>query len=95
MQHEAQMLDRANKISVGPRMLGITKNFLLMEYVEGILFPEWIKTLTGKDTRKKLCHVLHLVLEQAWRLDKTGLDHGELSHAPKHIIVTSDTSLVL
>jgi len=27
------------------------------------------------------------VLEQCWRLDEAGLDHGELSHAPKHIIL--------
>jgi len=90
MQHEAQMLKKANKIDVGPRLLGITKNFLLMEYVEGALLPEWIKMLTGKDTRKRLRCVLRLVLEHAWRLDKLGLDHGELSRAPKHIIVKPD-----
>jgi putative serine/threonine protein kinase len=27
------------------------------------------------------------ILEQCWRLDKIGLDHGELSKAPKHLIV--------
>jgi len=26
-------------------------------------------------------------LEQCWRLDETGLDHGELSRAPKHVII--------
>ena len=89
-QSEAQMLKKANKINVGPRLLGITNNFLLMEYAEGILLPEWIETLTGKDAGKRLRRVLRLVLEQAWRLDKAGLDHGELSHAPKHIIVKPD-----
>jgi len=87
MQHEAQMLRKANKIDVGPRLLGTTKNFLLMEHVEGLLLPEWIKALSEKNTRKRLRHILRLVLEQAWRLDKAGLDHGELSHAPKHIII--------
>jgi putative serine/threonine protein kinase len=27
-------------------------------------------------------------LEQCWRLDSIGLDHGELSKAPKHIIIS-------
>ncbi|MDH5448822.1 MAG: serine/threonine protein kinase [Candidatus Bathyarchaeota archaeon] len=90
MQREAQMLKRANKINVGPGLLGITKNFLLMEYVEGLLLPEWTGTLTEKDVRKRLRRALRLILEQAWRLDKAGLDHGELSHAPKHIIVKPD-----
>jgi len=31
--------------------------------------------------------ILREVLEQCWRLDIAGLDHGELSHAPKHIII--------
>jgi len=92
MQREAQMLKKANKTNVGPRLLGTTKNFLLMEYIEGTLFPEWIRTLTGKDARKRLRHILRLVLEQAWRLDKAGLDHGELSHAPKHIIIKHNDS---
>lgn len=90
MQHEAKMLKKANQINIGPRLLGFTKNFLLMEYVEGILFPEWIKTLTQKKATKRLCLVLRLVMEQAWRLDEAGLDHGELSHAPKHIIVKAN-----
>lgn len=90
MQREAQMLKKANKINVGPRFLEITRNFLLMEYVEGKLLPEWIETLLKKGGRKRLRGVLRSVLEQAWRLDEAGLDHGELSHAPKHIIVKPD-----
>lgn len=90
MQHEAQMLKKANKINVGPRLLRITKNFLLMEYVEGLLFPEWTRMLTGKGARRRLRYVLRIVLEQAWRLDKAEFDHGELSNAPKHIIVKPD-----
>jgi len=30
---------------------------------------------------------LREILEQCWRLDKIGLDHGELSHAPKHVVI--------
>jgi putative serine/threonine protein kinase len=89
MQHEARMLERANEVHVGPRFLGVTTNFLVMEYIKGMLLPEWIETLRGKNSAPKLRGVLHSVLEQAWRLDAAGLDHGELSHAPKHIIITS------
>lgn len=92
MRHEAQMLKKANSINIGPRLLGVTENFLLMEYVEGILLPDWIETLKEKDATQRLRRVLCSVLKQAWRLDKAGLDHGELSHAPKHIIVRQDDS---
>ncbi len=87
MQHEADMLERANRLSVGPRILGVATNFLVMEYVEGMLLPAWIEAVAGKSAKSKLRKVLVSVLEQAWRLDDAGLDHGELSRAPRHIIV--------
>jgi len=92
MQHEAEMLRRANTIGVGPKLLNATENFLLMEFIEGTLLPQWAKTLRGKGTRPRLRRVLRGVLEQCWRLDEEGLDHGELSRAPKHVIVDANDS---
>ena len=84
MRHEAEMLKKANSADVGPKLLGFTDNMILMEFVDGFLLPIWL----GKRVRKTLVkEVLRDVLEQCWLLDHVGLDHGELSHAPKHIIV--------
>jgi len=90
MQREAEMLRRANIIGVGPRLLGVTENFLLMEFVEGTLLPQWVEMLRGKGTRARIRRVLRGVLEQCWRLDEAGLDHGELSRAPKHLIIDAN-----
>ena len=87
MQHEAEMLRRANVINVGPKLLNATENFLFMEFIEGILLPRWVEALKGRGTRSRIRLVLRAVLEQCYRLDEAGLDHGELSRAPKHIIV--------
>lgn len=87
MQHEAEMLRKANAVRVGPNLLDVTENFLLMEFIEGTLFPKWVETSSGKGTRARTQLVLRNVLEQSWRLDEEGLDHGELSTAPKHILV--------
>lgn len=95
MQHEAQMLAKANKLDVGPRFLEITDNFLLMEYVEGPLLPVWAESLEEDEVVKRLRRVLLRVMEQAWVLDQIGLDHGELSHAPKHIVVKRDDAPVI
>ncbi|MEM2281811.1 MAG: RIO1 family regulatory kinase/ATPase [Candidatus Bathyarchaeia archaeon] len=84
MQHEAKMLKVANLAGVGPKLLGVSKNFLVMQFVSGDLLPAWLEKCRSK-TRLK--NVLRGILEQCWRLDMAGLDHGELSHAPKHIIV--------
>jgi putative serine/threonine protein kinase len=84
LEHEAQMLTKANAVHVGPRLIDVSKNFLLMQLVDGAVLPEWL------DAHKEQAYVrgvLNDVLEQCWRLDSAGLDHGELSKAPKHILV--------
>jgi len=87
MQREAEMLRRANAVGVGPNLLNATGNFLLMEFIEGKLFPQWVEALRGRGTRARIRGVLRAILERCWGLDEAGLDHGELSRAPKHIIV--------
>jgi putative serine/threonine protein kinase len=84
MQREAELLERANSVGVGPRLLVASRNCLLMQFIDGVLLPEWLKRCRGKTRIRK---VLHELLVQCRRLDETGLDHGELSHAPKHLLV--------
>ena len=90
MEHEAEMLKKANSIGVGPRLVGVNEDFLLMEFVEGLLLPNWVANLRGRGVKKRIRRVLRQVLEQCWKLDEAGLDHGELSRAPKHIIVGAE-----
>jgi putative serine/threonine protein kinase len=84
LQHEAQMLAKANSVQVGPKLMGVSKNFLLMQLIDGVLLPAW---LGAHEETEHVRNVLKEVLEQCWRLDNVGLDHGELNKAPKHIIV--------
>jgi putative serine/threonine protein kinase len=84
MKHEAEMLAKANSANVGPKFLNFSRNFLLMQYVDGDLLPEWLDKQIEKVLVKRL---LREILEQCWSLDLLELDHGELSHAPKHVIV--------
>jgi putative serine/threonine protein kinase len=78
------MLAKANSVHVGPRLINVSKNFLLMQFIDGAVLPDW---LDAQKEKKPLCNVLKDILEQCWRLDNIGLDHGELSKAPKHLIV--------
>jgi putative serine/threonine protein kinase len=84
LQHEAEMLTKANSVMVGPRLIDASKNFLLMQLIDGDPMPAWLETHTAKEEVRK---VLTDILAQCWRLDTAGLDHGELSKAPKHLIV--------
>lgn len=84
MLREARLLKKANSVQVGPQLLDASKNFLVMQFVEGDLLLQWLK----KDVSKpRLRTILRNILEQCWRLDTARLDHGELSHGPKHVII--------
>jgi putative serine/threonine protein kinase len=87
MHQEAEKLKAANSVGVGPKFLGVSRDFLMMRFTEGNLLPAWLEMSKGK---KQVKRVLRSALEQCWRLDCIGLDHGELSHAPKHVMITSN-----
>jgi putative serine/threonine protein kinase len=82
--HEAQMLSKANSVHVGPTLIGASKNFLLMQLINGDLLTSWLTVHKEKGLVKR---VLSDVLEQCYRLDELGLDHGEISKATKHVII--------
>jgi putative serine/threonine protein kinase len=82
--HEARMLSAANSVNVAPKLITASKNFLLTQLIDGELLPNWLKTHKDAAAVKQ---VLVEVLEQCFRLDQAGLDHGELSQAPKHLLV--------
>ncbi len=85
LEHEAEMLVKANSVNVGPKLLGVSRNLLLMQLVEGCFLPLWLDKHKEKE---EVSFILGEVLEQCWRLDNISLDHGELSKAPKHIIIS-------
>ena len=85
LRHEAQMLAKANSVDVGSKLISFSRNFLLMQLVDGCLLRRW---LDAHKRTEKVRGVLSEVLEQCWRLDSISLDHGELSKASKHIIIS-------
>jgi putative serine/threonine protein kinase len=82
--HEAEMLKIANLAKVAPKFIAASKNFLLMQLIDGDLLPSWLNSNKDVSLAKQ---VLRDVLESCFQLDEICLDHGELSKAPKHVIV--------
>ena len=87
MQSEAKLLKLANTVNVGPKLYNVSKNFLVMEYLEGDKIGDWIQSLKGSGSSKKLKLIVRIILEDCYRLDQMGFDHGELSSISKHVIV--------
>jgi putative serine/threonine protein kinase len=82
--HEAEMLRKVDLTNTAPKLVTVSKNFLLMQLIEGDLLPAWLE---NNKTPAVVRQVLREVLKACYRLDEIGLDHGELSQAPKHVIV--------
>jgi putative serine/threonine protein kinase len=94
MEAEGEYLRVANGVSVGPRLLGVSGEVLVMELVEGGYLVDWVGGLEPKDAGL-LRGVLLDLMEQARRLDEVGLDHGELSSARRHVIVSGGVARIV
>ena len=95
MKNEADLLKIVNSVNVGPKMFAVSKNFLVMEYLEGIKISDWVNTLKGIGSAKKLKSTIRNILEDCYRLDQINFDHGELSNVSKHIIVGEAKSTLI
>jgi len=89
MSHEADMLRLANSVSVGPRLLAQSDNFIVMELIDGIPLNRWVGLMPNTGCKRKVRRVITRLLDDCYRLDRICLDHGELSEAPKNVLVES------
>lgn len=95
MNSEAKLLQIANSSGVGPSLISSSKNFMIMEYLDGEKIGLWIKELKGKGSALQLKSVIRKTLEDCYHLDKAGLDHGELSSISKHVIVGKSKTTII
>jgi len=93
MTDEARLLRIANKIGIGPKFIKNSKNFLIMEYIDGEKIIDWVKK--SKIKSKDLRSVINNVLRECYLLDNAGLDHGELSTIDKHVIVGKNRNTII
>jgi putative serine/threonine protein kinase len=92
MRDEVRYHKIANGAGVGPRLLGYSDNFMLMEFAQGASIIEWAQ---GPPQKKQAAAVARAVLEQCFALDRAGLDHGELAHVDRHVIVNGKEATII
>jgi len=90
LENEWNALRKANKREIGPKAIEFSEGKLMMEFAEGKEFRDWIGTASSEEIRKAVPEILR----QGRELDKIGLDHGQLSWAPKHIIIGDKVTLI-
>ena len=64
MKSEAALLKIVNTVNVGPKLFDFSKNFVVMEYLEGEKVGYWINSLAGPGSAKKLKSTIKKVLER-------------------------------
>ncbi|MEO9364399.1 MAG: serine/threonine protein kinase [Nitrososphaera sp.] len=92
MHDEVRYHGIANCAGVGPELVGHSDNFMLMEFAEGATIAEWAQGETVDAVQASA--VARSALEQCYALDRAGLDHGELSHVDRHIIVGEKVTVI-
>ena len=94
LKKEAEFLTMTNRFNVGPKLLGFSKNFLVIEYLDGEKIGKWINKLKEKPNVVQLKNIIKKTLTDCYKLDKIGLDHGELSNITKHVIVGKKITII-
>jgi len=94
LKKEAKLLQITNRCGVGPKLIDFSKNFLVMEYLDGEKIGKWISNLKSKKDSSQIKAVIKKVLEDCYKLDMISLDHGELSRMPKHVIIGKKITII-
>ncbi|MAG18074.1 MAG: hypothetical protein CL944_01210 [Candidatus Diapherotrites archaeon] len=94
VERESENLALANSIGVGPKLIetDFENNVVLLEFIEGRIFMEWLFFTPKKNELEKF---LKELFDQAKKLDKKGLDHGQLAGKGKNIIVRKGKPVII
>ncbi|MBU2477013.1 hypothetical protein KKG83_06090 [Candidatus Micrarchaeota archaeon] len=97
-EREVENLLKANSISVGPKLydFDLKKRIILMEYIKGKTFSSWLFGLKkNKENKKKLKKFTEELFLQAEKMDKAGLDHGQLAGRGVNILVKKNLPVII
>ena len=93
LKKEAKLLKIINKHRIGPKLITSSKNFLVMEYLDGEKIGDWVGGLK-RGSSSQLKTIIKKILEDCYSLDRMGLDHGELSNLSKHVIIVKKITII-
>ena len=92
---ETAHLKAANSVGVGPKLIDCDEESraVLMEFIEGITFEKYV--FETNVSKKQLHKVITELLKQARKIDKIGLDHGQLAGSGRNILVRKGRPVII
>jgi len=95
LEDEAKFLKTVNLHNIGPKLYYTSREFIIMEYVEGKKISEYVNELKGRGASRRLKNIIKAMFEQAFKLDQNSIAHCELSNPLKHIIIDNNERPVI
>lgn len=85
---EALHLKMANDVGVGPRLVEVDSDagILIMDFVDGFPLAKWLLACDS-NSKAKMKKVLRAAFAQAEKLERAGIDHGQLGGKLHNILV--------
>jgi putative serine/threonine protein kinase len=91
MKRDFELQKFANSFGVGPRALSCSDDLFAMEYIDSVRLGRWFEHLKTRTSKKYTRALIRDAMEQCFRLDSHGLDHGELSNPTKHLLIRNSS----
>jgi len=91
VQKESEFLKLANTASVGPKFIKNSEHIVVMQFIDGTPYSNWIQTALPGDIKT----IILAAMDQARALDKLPLNHDQLSNAEKHVMVCGKTPYII
>ncbi|MCS7098091.1 MAG: protein kinase [Candidatus Methanomethyliaceae archaeon] len=92
LEGEGAILKLVNEAGIGPKLISVKDTVIVMEYIEGEFLPNWLR---NEKNSEKIIKIIREILEQCYKLDVMGIDHGELSNPKEHIIVKNERVVII
>ncbi len=91
VQFEASWLKKLNPKRIGPKLFFATEHFLVMEFIDGFLFEEYILT----QSKQHILKMIHALCKQMYLFDTLGINKYEMNHPDKHIIIRNHVPILI
>lgn len=92
IKNEGDWLKRLNKIGIGPKVFVATEDYLVMEFIDGKFFVDFIES--SKD-KKIVLKVIKDILNQCYEMDKIKVDKEEMHKPIKNLIINKKNKPIL
>ena len=93
--NEVKLLLRLKETGIVPRVIVFSDWFIIEEFIEGVLIGDFLQKDIYSYDKREINQLIADILSKSYTLDQLGIDHGELSRADRHIIITDSLKSII